>query len=302
MNMSSFELIQELLKEQDVECKRNFLLSEFSPIKIGGRAALVALPKTAEQIVKAVRTLRHSGVRYKIVGKMSNLLPSDNAYDGVIVKCDGVRHFSISECTLTAECGFSFLTHRRVLLECNLGGYEELSGIPGCIGGMICMNAGAYGVEICDLLQKVTVYDVERDRIRVISPSELGFSYRTSSIRERGYIVLSAEFLLESKNAESVRQKIGEYAKKRRATQPLEYPNLGSTFKRPNNGYAASLIERCGLKGFSIGGAQVSEKHAGFIINRGGATSEDVKHLIRTVQQRVESTLGVRLEPEIEFI
>lgn len=297
------ESLLEYLKIKDVKYKESIKLSGLSPIRIGGFARIIILPQNIAELVDALQFLREEKVKTKIVGGMSNLLPDDSGYDGVLIKTDLIREVEISGNEITAGCGASLFRIARLTSEQGLSGFEELSGIPGRVGGAVYMNAGAYGREISDLVTECDVYDKDsRERVK-LTPSQMCFSYRESLLSKQNRILLSAKFRLIEASSREIIHRIGVLKEKRMSSQPMEMPSLGSAFKRPRAEVSAGeLIDKCGLRGFSIGGAGISEKHAGFIVNLGGATSLDVKRLIGLAEHRVYEKFGVRLQKEIEFL
>ena len=295
--------VSEFLKAKDVEYKEKLRMDRISPIKIGGPAALVVLPENIEQFLEVVRFLSGNKMVFKIVGGMSNILPDDDGYDGILVKTDHLREVTVDGCEISAECGTSLYRLAMLACECGLSGFEELCGIPGRVGGAVYMNAGAYGREVSDLFEECTVFDINTSQILIFKPQDLAFAYRKSRLRDENILLISAKFRLSQALSRDILEKINGYKLKRRMTQPTEMPSLGSVFKRPSPKLSAGeLIDRCGLRGFSMGGAAISEKHAGFIVNVGGACSHDVKKLISFAEASVYDAFGVRLQREIEFL
>lgn len=295
--------ILDFLKMHDVEHKENLSLATLSPIKIGGNASIVAYPKTSDKLVDLIGFLEKTKIKYKIAGRMSNLLPPDEKYDGVVIRTDKVNHFDIRDNLLTASCGVSLVGISSLLCKEGLSGFEGLSGIPGSVGGAVVGNAGAFGCEISDSISGVLVYDLNGGSIEYIMAEDCAFSYRSSVFKSGRYIVLTAEFKLSQSYANSVFLEMQRVREVRKRTQPTGVPSLGSTFKRPgNNLYAAKMIDECGLRGYKIGGAKISSKHAGFIVNSGGATSLDYKKLLNYAQRCVYERFKVNLESEIEIM
>ena len=295
--------ITDFLKMNDVEYKEDYRLSLISPIKIGGSALFVAYPSSADKLIKLVAFLEKAKIRYKILGRMSNVLPPDDGFDGVIIRTDRICDFSIRDKAAVISCGCSIPHISSVLCRAGLSGFEGISGIPGSIGGAIVGNAGAFGREISDILTSVYVYLVDSDLCINLTADQCNFSYRSSSLLHNGAILLHAEFSLKKSNYISVKEEMDRCKTLRMSTQPYEFPSLGSTFKRPSvDTAAARLIDDCKLKGCSVGGAQVSEKHAGFIINIGGATAADYLNLSNHVAETVFKRFGVQLIREVEAI
>ena len=288
----------------DLEVLREEPMSRHTTFRIGGPARRMAFPSSREQLVLLVSFARDSGAEPLVIGNGSNLLVPDEGLDRLVI--DTSVHLNRVEPgedgTLTADAGATLA--RTADLACRLGltGLEFAHGIPGTVGGGVCMNAGAYGGEMKQVLRRAAVLFPE-EGVRTLSCEELELGYRHSLLTERPEaVVLWAEFALTAGNPEEIRETMRELMNRRRASQPLEWPSAGSTFKRPEGYFAGTLIDQCGLKGLTVGGAQVSEKHAGFLINRGGATFADMTELIRQVQQRVLEQTGVRLEPEVKIV
>ena len=296
-----FEYVEKRLKAKDVQYKRNQKLSSLSPIRIGGEAEMVVYPKTKEDLVFTINVLSTVGTSYKVVGRMSNVLPPDEKFCGVIVKTDGLSSYSFDKTCVYAEAGVGLTFLANQASRASLSGLEELSGIPGTLGGAICGNAGAYGREIADIFESADVYSLKDNRVFTLGRDEAGFGYRKSHFGDSEYVILSARLLLCASNCEKIRELMREYKKRRDLAAPHE-PSLGSTFKRPPGAYASELIDKCGLKGMRVGGAVISEIHAGYIVNRDSATSEDVKALVSISENAVMEKFGVHLEREIEYL
>ncbi len=274
-------------------------MSEHTSFKLGGPADVMILPKTSEEILEVLKLVDKDELF--VMGRGTNLLVTSKGIRKVVLKLadnfSGVE-FDGARATVKSGTQLSFLVRR--CLEMKLGGIEFLGGIPGTLGGAVAMNAGAYGGEICDYIEEVVFASAAG--IVTLSAEEMDFSYRSSVLSRLPFVVLEARLCFCGCDPEQSKCKISELNSKRRDKQPLEYPSAGSTFKRPEGGYAGALIEQAGLKGLSIGGAQVSEKHAGFIINAGGATPEEVIELIAEVQRRVKQQSGIHLEPEVKVV
>ena len=277
-------------------------MDRHTSFKIGGPADYFAAPRTQEQITGLLSFCEREGLPYFLMGNGSNLLVGDEGFRGLIIQL--WRNFSqitMNGNVITAQAGAMLsAVAKRAALE-GLTGMEFASGIPGTIGGAAVMNAGAYGGEIKDVLLWAEVLTPEGDFIRM-TPEELDLSYRHSIVFERGYIVLSACFCLKEGRREDILSGMEDLAQRRKSKQPLEFPSAGSTFKRPEGYFAGKLIQDAGLKGYTVGGAQVSEKHSGFVINRGGAEACEVAFLIRQVRKKVAARFGVLLEPEVRFL
>lgn len=292
--------ICELISFCGISCRENELMSEHTTFKIGGPADIFIEPKTEEEAEKAVSICRANNVPITVIGNGSNLLVSDDGIEGAVI-CFG-REFSeitVEGTEIYAQSG-ALLSHVCIAAgENDLEGLEFAFGIPGAVGGAVFMNAGAYDGEVKDVITSIRVLEADGSIID-IPAADAGFSYRMSRFQsEPERIILGAKFSLKKGNGEAIREKMREISQKRKSKQPLEYPSAGSAFKRPKGYFAAALIDSCGLKGASVGGAQVSEKHAGFIINRGGATARDVLGLIELVKDRVYAEKEVILTPEI---
>ncbi|MBO4697450.1 MAG: UDP-N-acetylmuramate dehydrogenase [Lachnospiraceae bacterium] len=280
-------------------------MAKHTTFRIGGPAECYAVTDDGNEVRALVSFCKEQGVPYHIIGNGSNLLVSDDGIEGLVIRMEGSRiseepgadgkvHFRVSAGTLLS--GFA-----KGVCKDGYTGLEFATGIPGSVGGAVVMNAGAYGGEIKDRLVSADVLTKDGGVLTLTGP-ELELSYRHSNVTEREYIVLSAEFALEKGDPEAIKETVDELSGKRKDKQPLEYPSAGSTFKRPEGYFAGKLIDDCGLRGFTVGGAQVSEKHCGFVINRGGATAEDVLGLIGAVQKTVLDRFGILLEPEVRFL
>lgn len=301
--------LTDILGEDNV--KINEPMKNHTTFRIGGNADCFVTPHNIEQIKSVVLLLKNNNINYYIVGNGSNLLVSDNGYRGVIIQLYnkfGGYEFLHDNCMSAADkpgrvyvkvqSGIMLSRLGKILADNSLTGFEFATGIPGTIGGAVMMNAGAYGGEIKDIIISADVMDKDGN-IFTLSCDELELGYRTSIIAKKNYIVLGAVLMLEAGNKDEVNAKIKELAQKRREKQPLEYPSAGSTFKRPQGYFAGKLISDAGLKGFSVGDAQVSEKHAGFVINKGNATAEEVIELTDEVSRKIYELNGVILELEV---
>lgn len=277
-------------------------MSKHTSFRIGGPADLFVQPANEEELWNALHLARQEKVPFFIVGNGSNLLVSDEGFRGMILHTGGMlKDISVEGDVIYAQAGALLSTVAKTALEHGLAGMEFAAGIPGTLGGAVCMNAGAYGGEMKDILLDAEVLTQEGERL-VLPVEELNLSYRHSVIFEKNYVVLAAHIRLSRGDTAEIKNRMNELAGARRDKQPLEYPSAGSTFKRPEGYFAGKLIQDAGLKGYTVGGAQISEKHSGFVINRGGATAEEVRFLIRQVQQKVRSQFGVELEPEVRML
>ena len=276
-------------------------MSKHTSFKIGGPAEIFFKINNVEELKLIIKISKQAEVPITVVGNGSNLLVSDDGIRGIVLKIefDKIEIEESGKLKVGSGVKLAFLAQK--CLKEKLEGFEFASGIPGTIGGAIRMNAGAHGSEMKDIVKKITC--MTRDgKIQVISNEEAKFEYRNSIFSQNDYIILEAEIQLRKGNPEEIRSKMDEYATYRKEKQPIEYPSAGSTFKRGNDFITAKLIDECGLKGYQIGGAQVSEKHAGFIINKENATAEDVKQLMKYVEEQVYNKFGKKIEPEIEII
>ena len=275
-------------------------MSCHTTFRVGGMADFFVTPKNANEVKDAIEICREEGMPYYIIGNGSNLLVSDKGYRGVIIQIyKEMNEITVEDGKVKAQAGALLSGIAAKALAAELTGFEFASGIPGTIGGACVMNAGAYGGEMKDVLESVTVLTGEGEIIE-LGCNELELGYRTSVIAKKGYIVLGAVMKLEHGDAVNIKAYMDELKEKRVTKQPLEYPSAGSTFKRPEGHFAGKLIEDAGLRGFQVGGAQVSEKHCGFVINRDHATAADIMELMRQVQMRVKENSGVDLEPEVK--
>ena len=283
-------------------------LSGFTSFKTGGPADCLVRPTTIEEVQKLVKLAKSEGIPYYILGNGTNMLVSDDGYKGLIIALKDLNSDIIfsntSDKNKVAVCASAGCTLARLASEAAskaLTGLEFAAGIPGSVGGAVVMNAGAYGGEIKDVLEFADVLDGNGDIVRLYN-SDLEFGYRKSIIQEKDYVVLSVSFVLTRGDEKAIRAEIKELNERRREKQPLDLPSAGSTFKRPTGLFAGKLIEDAGLKGFRVGDAQVSEKHCGFVVNVGKATSADIYELISKVIEKVYEETGVVLEPEIKLL
>ncbi len=277
-------------------------MAKHTSFRIGGPAEVMAFPQNREELARILKVSALLDCKPAILGAGTNVLAPDGGLKGLVVclkDCmDGMERRS--ETTIRAAAGVTMT--RAAVYAANLGlsGMEFAHGIPGTVGGGVYMNAGAYGGEIKDICKRVDVMDLQGN-IRTLSGEEMAFSYRHSILEDSGEIVLSADFELMPGESSAIKTRMQELSDKRRGSQPLQYPSAGSAFKRPVGGYAAALIDQAGLKGFRVGSAEVSQKHAGFIVNVGGATAADVKSLLAQVSDKVYDMAGIRLEPEVRI-
>lgn len=294
------EIFKEILGNENVLVAEP--MSKHTSFKIGGPADLFLMPETQEQLRQVLTVAKEHSIPIFVMGNGSNLLVGDKGIRGVVVSLYKKMNKIVPDGEkLYAGCGALMSTVASAALAAELEGFEFASGIPGTIGGGIYMNAGAYGFELKDIVESVEYMDSDGN-ISEISGSDCKFGYRKSIFAEKGYIVLGCTLNLKKGNKEQIRERINDFTKRRVSKQPIEKPSAGSVFKRPEGYFAGALIEEAGLKGFSIGGAQVSEKHAGFIINKGDAAAKDVLDLVEHIQKTVYEKNGLRLETEIKFV
>lgn len=277
-------------------------MKKHTTFRIGGPADIFAVPDTIEKAAKIIGICREQKVPFYVIGNGSNLLVSDQGYRGVVVQVyKNLSAIEIKGDIITAQAGAMLSVIAKKAMTASLTGFEFASGIPGTVGGAAVMNAGAYGGEMKQVLTEVTVLTREGE-LRRIPSEELKLGYRYSVIPEKGWIVLEAKLKLHRGDYDMIKARMDELKEKRVEKQPLELPSAGSTFKRPEGYFAGKLIMDAGLRGFSVGGAQVSEKHCGFVVNTGEATAKDVRDLIREVSRQVKTKFGVELEPEVKML
>ena len=296
--MDTVEL-REIVGEEHVQ--ENISLAGYTTFRIGGPADVLVQAGEEEQLEKVLAWCRESGRPWILLGRGSNVLVDDAGFRGSVILLNGtLAQIEVRGDQITAGAGASLARIARTALEHELTGVEYAAGIPGTLGGAVYMNAGAYGGEIGRTVSSIRYLD--KEGIHEIGPEEAGFEYRSSRFMRENAIVLGAEMTLQPGDRQAIMDRMQELAEQRKSKQPLEYPSAGSMFKRPEGFFAGKLIQDAGLAGYSVGGAQVSEKHCGFVINRGNATAEDVRELVRQVADRVEQTFGVRLEPEVRYL
>lgn len=298
MEQSTYHELLEVVPQERIRTEEP--MSIHTTFRVGGPAAVFVTPGTFGEVKGAVGVCRNHNIPYYIVGNGSNLLVSDKGYQGVIIRLGKeLGEIRIEGDVVAAQAGALLSVVANRAMEEGLSGFEFASGIPGTLGGACVMNAGAYGGEMKDVLTEITALTPEGDIVR-IAKEQMELGYRTSIVARKGYIVLEARMQLKKGDRQEIRAKMEALKEKRVSKQPLEYPSAGSTFKRPEGYFAGKLIQDAGLRGFAVGGAQVSEKHCGFVINRGGATAKDVAELMSRVSETVEEKFGVRLEPEVK--
>ena len=277
-------------------------MKKHTTFRVGGNADYFVMPQSAEEVKNIVALCKEAQMPYYILGNGSNLLVGDKGYRGVIIQIyKEMNDIRIEGDRVVAQAGALLSRVGTATLEAELTGFEFAAGIPGTVGGAVVMNAGAYGGEMKDIIASATVLTQDGDII-TINKEDLELGYRTSVIAKRGYVVLEAEYQLQKGDKEAIRARMDELKVQRVTKQPLEYPSAGSTFKRPEGYFAGKLIQYAGLRGFRVGGAEVSEKHCGFVINKDQATAADILELMRQVSAKVMQEFGVKLEPEVKTL
>ena len=298
MNQNFYEELKNIIGEAKI--KTDELMKRHTTFRIGGPAKYFVTPETKEEVKAIIECCKKHDMPYYILGNGSNLLVSDKGYEGVVIQIfKNMNNITLEDNTITAQAGAILSAIANKALDAGLAGFEFAAGIPGTIGGACVMNAGAYGGEMKDVLKSVVVLTEDAEFL-TIPVEELELGYRTSVIAKKNYIVLEAVICLENGDKEAIKARMDELKVQRTTKQPLEYPSAGSTFKRPEGYFAGKLIQDAGLRGFQVGGAQVSEKHCGFVINKEQATAADVCELMRQVSLKVKEQFGVELEAEVK--
>ena len=299
----SFDKIYDYAKSIGCPSQRDVPMSKYTTFRIGGNASVMLTPTTDEQLASIIKKCKEDNIKPFIIGNGSNMLISDKGLDTVVINMcrPDPKIELVNGDTVVCDAGATMSKVCNFALENGLTGLEFAFGIPGSAGGAAYMNAGAYGGEMKDVLVECRHIDSDGN-FGSLRGEELGLAYRTSAYEHNGYIITTLVMKLSKGNKDEIRAKMQELLQRRKDKQPLEYPSAGSTFKRPEGYFAGALIEECGLKGYSVGGAQVSEKHAGFVINKGSATAKDVLDLIKYIQDKVFREKGVMLEPEVRLI
>lgn len=295
-------MLESLLISSEINFKKNEPMSLHTSMRIGGMADYLINVKSEEELICAITACQKAGVRYIVVGNLSNTVFADNGYNGAVICTVGCNNIKIRENKLLCECGAFVSAASYNAYKASLTGMEFAYGIPGCIGGAVVMNAGAYGSDMSNVVKSVRAYDVQTQKITEFSLSECDFSYRHSVFSSGRYIVLSAVLVLKKGNCGDIKEQMQKFADMRKEKQPLDMPSAGSVFKRPEGKYVGAMIEELGLKGYRVGDACVSEKHAGFIVNLGNAKCDDLLKLIDIVKSKVLAAYNVELECEIKFI
>ena len=299
------DIIKEFLLSRGIAFVEEEDMSKITSMRCGGRASVAVYPKNTTEIASLMEILVLLGVEYKVIGGMTNTLPCDGVFDGVLVRMTGINELEFTENnTVTVGAGVTTSSFVKRSAERDIGGFEELSGIPGTVGGALYGNSGAHGVSISDFVISVDAYDIRHGTVVMLSRENIGYGYRRSLFKDdkSNFIILRATLQGVKREKEEIFAKIKELSAMRRERQPLDKPSLGSIFKHPEGDFAPRLIESLSLKGESCGGASVSVKHAGFIINDVNATSLDVLNLIKRIKNRVFSEYGIMLEEEIDIM
>lgn len=291
----------EILNRYEGKFKINEDLSKYHTFRIKGKADIVLLPENIEDLKDMLNFCRTNKYNHVLIGNGSNIIFNNGIFNGILITTKHLKSIEINDETMYCECGVPLPLAALKALNAELSGLEKLSGIPGTLGGAIVMNAGAYGSEIKDVLVSACVYDKD-GKIYDLSCDELNMSYRHSIVKEKELIVLSCILKLQKGNSEEIKEIMDACKSKRISSQPLEYPSAGSIFKKGDEYFPGKLIDELGLKGFSIGGAAVSEKHANFLVNKDNSTAEDLQNLIKYVQKEVYNKYNINLKTEIEFL
>lgn len=301
------DMIEVALKEMrrilnDDQILLDVPMKEHTSMRVGGKAKMLVLPSSVSEILETVKYLYENNIPYYVIGNGTNLIVHDSGYSGVIIKIsDNFSSVAIDENIITAKSGASIVSVSNMACENSLSGLEFAAGIPGTVGGAVVMNAGAYDGEMKDVVFETTCIDNAANVVG-LSFDDMQFGYRTSRMQKDNLVVLEVKMRLQGGNKDEIREKMKDLNKRRREKQPLNFPSAGSIFKRPEGYFAGKLIEEAGLRGYQIGGAQVSEKHCGFIINTGTATASDVIELIEFIKKRVYETSGVMLQQEVKIL
>ncbi len=290
----------DILSQLNIEYKRDEPMKKHTSCKVGGVAKVFVIPNTQKKAMELVRQLLKLNIKYYIVGNGTNLLVSNNGFDGVIICTNKLKKIRVKNTSVYIESGVNLFALGKFLKEKELGGLEFLYGVPGSVGGAVIMNAGAYGNEIGNFVEYIKIFD--GCKTKIISNKKMKFSYRRSYLQDKSILVLGVKLNLKKSNSKEIEKKQMEVFNKRIASQPYDKPSFGSTFKRQNNFAIGQIIDNLGLKGFAIGGAQISKKHAGFVINVGNATCQDYQKMIKYIQQKIFENYGFVPEPEVKFL
>ena len=298
MNLNFYNRMMDIIDENRIYTDEP--MKKHTTFRVGGNADFFVIPKTVEEVKQTIMLCVEQDMPYYILGNGSNLLVGDKGYRGVVIQIyKEMNNIFVDGQKIKVQAGALLSKIGSVALEAGLTGFEFAAGIPGTMGGAVVMNAGAYGGEMKDVLEEVTVLTKEGE-VLILSKEQLDMGYRTSVVAKKDYIVLKATIALELGDRDAIKARMDELKVQRTTKQPLEFPSAGSTFKRPEGYFAGKLIQDAGLRGFQVGGAQVSEKHCGFVINKGDATAADIVELMKQVSERVKEKFGVELEPEVK--
>ena len=298
MNLNFYNRMMDIIDEKRIYTDEP--MKKHTTFRVGGNADFFVIPKTVEEVKQTIMLCVEQDMPYYILGNGSNLLVGDKGYRGVVIQIyKEMNNIFVDGQKIKVQAGALLSKIGSVALEAGLTGFEFAAGIPGTMGGAVVMNAGAYGGEMKDVLEEVTVLTKE-GAVLTLSKEQLDMGYRTSVVAKKDYIVLKATIALELGDRDAIKARMDELKVQRTTKQPLEFPSAGSTFKRPEGYFAGKLIQDAGLRGFQVGGAQVSEKHCGFVINKGDATAADIVELMKQVSERVKEKFGVELEPEVK--
>lgn len=296
------QTIEKLKAVMDIEnIKENEPMKNHTSFKVGGPADILLIPQSKEELQKVLTICKNSGKPMYIIGNGSNLIVRDGGYKGIIIKTKALNHVKVDNETMNAEPGISLKDLASIALEEKLTGLEFASGIPGSLGGAVTMNAGAYDGEIKNIIKSIEVI-TENGSFKTIPLNECNFGYRSSVLQKNDWVLVGICLALKHGDYDTINEKMLNLNTQRQVKQPLEYPSAGSTFRRPEGYYAGKLVQDAGFKGYSIGGAQVSEKHSGFVINKGDATASDILNLISAIQTGVKDQFGVELKTEVIVI
>ena len=295
-------MIEKLKKLKVGKIVNNPKMSDYTTYKVGGNALAIVYPNDIDDLVKLLTYLKENKIKFKILGNGSNLIFSDETYEGVLIKLSEFNNLEINDTIVTVGAGYNLVKLSLKTARMGLSGLEFASGIPGTIGGAIFMNAGAYKMDMSNIVSEVKVLTPNYE-VKTLYNKDLEFSYRSSFLQKnKDYICLEAKLVLKRGDVDKIMDIIADRKQRRLLTQPLEYPSAGSVFRNPENDYAGRLIEELGYKGKNIGGAYVSEKHANFIINKDNATASDVRNLINEIKDKVKEKYGIELIVEQEFV
>ena len=285
--------------------RENILIDEpmknHTSFKVGGPVDILVIPQNSKQVIGIIKMAKENNIPFYVIGNGSNLIVRDGGIRGIVIKLTKLNEIKVTEDKIVAGCGAGLIDVSKTALECSLSGIEFACGIPGSVGGALTMNAGAYNGEMSQIVESAIVIDNEGN-IKNLSFNELELGYRFSAVMKYGYIILEVTFKLENGEYDKIKNRMDDLTKRRTEKQPLEYPSAGSTFKRPEGTFAPKLIEETGLKGINVRDAQVSEKHSGFIINKGSADAKDILELIGIVQRNVKEKFDIELHTEVIII